>query len=280
MKNGLLLIVFTAKFFLSTLGQNIPNGNFESWEIKNSTLQPTSWATTNLPGFEAISRVTPGYNGTIFAARISEENLNGTPVSGEMKLKFACNQRPISVTGAYRVLPQAGDSVYLIISVTLSNKITPIGYFTVFNLSYIASSEFTPFSYDFYYARPDAPDTARFTIGMYSKHSVINSAIEIDELKFSNAVDGTIEKKKEITIGNIYPLPANNYISIPINLIKPTELKIEIFDLSGNKLQSFFKNVSGSCNLEINVNNIASGAYIISLENSDFRNTRKFIISR
>ena len=108
-------------------GQNIPNGDFESWFMRDGTLQPDSWTTDNNPLWVTVNQYSPGYNSSNYAAMLSVVNYLGGNYKGLMSQKFAYNQRPAGVIGAYKLLPQSGDFVNLVISIALTKNMLPVG---------------------------------------------------------------------------------------------------------------------------------------------------------
>ena len=280
MKKYILTLAIIAGVYIYSYGQNIPNGNFASWAMLHGTLQPVGWLSNNHTLWVTITQYSPGYDNSNYAAQLSVVNYYGYYYIGFITQKFAYNQSPVSLTGAYEILPQTGDSVYIEVIAILFNNKSPVATSNFVQGSKVSTS-FIPFTVNFDYISQNTPDTAYVYVTMVSKKTMSNSAVVIDNLAFSNeGATGIANMNEVIGIGNIYPLPAKNYILIPVNIVKPVNLNIIIYDLAGNEIKDYFKNLYGSSNVEIDVNDIASGAYLISLENGYFRTVRKLIITR
>ncbi|GIV27087.1 MAG: hypothetical protein KatS3mg027_0901 [Bacteroidia bacterium] len=78
----------------------------------------------------------------------------------------------------------------------------------------------------------------------------------------------------------LYPVPAKNYLNILLNQKnqKIQEVVIDIMDLSGkNLIHKKWTNVQPFDNQSINVEDLPSGVYIISISGENFKTTQKFI---
>ncbi len=73
--------------------------------------------------------------------------------------------------------------------------------------------------------------------------------------------------ENNIVIGNLYPIPATNYLNIPINFDANAHVSIVISSITGNIVlkQTFAKSLITSKKLTVNVENLKTGKYIISI---------------
>jgi len=78
----------------------------------------------------------------------------------------------------------------------------------------------------------------------------------------------------ENSVFTMYPNPVKNNITIAINTANPVEFTTaEIYDLTGRRVQLTAVN-----NLNINVDDLSTGTYILKLTDSNNKNyTQKFI---
>ena len=94
-------------------------------------------------------------------------------------------------------------------------------------------------------------------------------------------VDPFVGICKEFTNSNIqvYPNPANDFLSIIISEPYSDEIKIEISDIAGKIVYTSTIDAKSENNLEqINLSSIKPGAYLIRLSNKDNTITRKIDI--
>jgi hypothetical protein len=122
----------------------------------------------------------------------------------------------------------------------------------------------------------------------YVDQLALNNTITYYKLKFYKQ-DGSFEyssilkiRKGEsaTAIGNIYPLPAKDFISIELlNAVKDNNASIQIFDVQGKLLFSKYIALQDGFNIvnNINVSKILPGIYTIKVSNHDFNFVKKLI---
>ncbi len=94
-----------------------------------------------------------------------------------------------------------------------------------------------------------------------------------------------INPEGQFKLGTNFPNPFTDETTIPITLLKPSDIKIELFDLEGRKLHEIQKSglVHGLHKVPVNVEslNLASGKYIYSVEirneNGTFRQAKTML---
>lgn len=88
-----------------------------------------------------------------------------------------------------------------------------------------------------------------------------------------------IEPESQFKLGNNYPNPFVNETTIPVTLLRPSDVKLEILDLQGRKIAELKKNNldHGVQQLPINLGslNLANGKYIYSVEIQNERGSFK-----
>lgn len=90
---------------------------------------------------------------------------------------------------------------------------------------------------------------------------------------------GITDYKKKFELSEIFPNPANNVISFNLELINPTVLSIEIYDIVGRNLLSIPNKVfqEGRTLTSISVADLVMGKYFIKITATDFTLTKSFI---
>ena len=78
---------------------------------------------------------------------------------------------------------------------------------------------------------------------------------------------------------SIYPVPANESITVAVELNNSSDVDISISDLQGKTLKTVKKNVSsGLSETNINVSGFASGMYLVNVLSSEFNVVKKIIV--
>lgn len=78
---------------------------------------------------------------------------------------------------------------------------------------------------------------------------------------------------------NIYPNPAQNQVSVSLNLIERENVSIKILDLSGKTINTYNLGKVNQMKIEtLNISSLPKGFYFIAVEGSNFRNTQKLIV--
>jgi predicted secreted hydrolase len=77
-----------------------------------------------------------------------------------------------------------------------------------------------------------------------------------------------------------YPNPFNPSTKIEFNLPKTTNVKIEIYNTTGQKIETLLneKMATGIHQLEFNAQNLSSGVYFYRIETGEFRDVKKMIL--
>lgn len=98
-------------------------------------------------------------------------------------------------------------------------------------------------------------------------------------------IDENINPEGQFKLGTNFPNPFINETTIPVTLLRPSDVKIEILDLAGRKIYEVQKTnmQHGIQNIQINTGslNLASGRYIYSVEihneNGTFKQSRTMV---
>ncbi len=80
---------------------------------------------------------------------------------------------------------------------------------------------------------------------------------------------------------SVYPNPMNEYTTVDINLVKSTDVRIDIVDLAGKTAMSkTYENRSGFFRTNVDTSNLPAGSYIIKINTDDFYTTKKISVVR
>jgi len=80
-------------------------------------------------------------------------------------------------------------------------------------------------------------------------------------------------------VGNVYPNPANNgSVAIPVTLKQAAEVIVSVTDVNGRVVYNTTQNISGTENVQVNINNFATGIYNINLNIDGVSVTKKLMV--
>jgi hypothetical protein len=284
MKKHLFIII--AGVFLSVIGSaqgQIPNASFNNWITNESGgLVPEGWQAYANSSMHANVLKTAGVGGG-WAAQLKAVEIPGSAgvVAPELNSTyFSVNDRYRSMDFYLKGTPQGSDTLYIMVGMLNASQEligAGVGFFDY------AVYDFTLFSMDIFYDSPEVPETCFiiFTLGNSSFEATEGSTYTIDNLLFQPS-PGYAEYSKVFTeIGDVFPTPAYEYVSLPFTLSEPDDLNTTVFDLNGRIVYSQNSqhfNI-GQNQIKIDVNNFSSGTYILAIIPTDGKVvTRKFIV--
>lgn len=209
------LLSFTFLLIMVAFAQQIPNGNFESWAYNPSTFsyEPVGWKTANFGqyGDTAVRRYKPAHGGNYACGFQTTFVLNTYALPGVLGTTFAINDKPKQMVGYIKGNLALDDTAIILIE--FSKDTNAIGD----GLYYITQSQNNYIKFvipiDFYgIGNPDSCTIRVFSGGTSLDDTLTNFAI--DDLTFEypvgvNSILSNATKKL-----NLYPNPANNFISI------------------------------------------------------------------
>lgn len=90
---------------------------------------------------------------------------------------------------------------------------------------------------------------------------------------------GIIELPKQFKLYQNYPNPFNPTTKIKYDILKPGNIKLSVYDVSGKEVKILFNTFVqlGDYEIEFNAFDLTSGVYFYSLEMNEFKETRKMI---
>jgi len=101
----------------------------------------------------------------------------------------------------------------------------------------------------------------------YNANNTINSTALQNAITAALSATGINEQNNLFTSLNASPNPANTVSLLKFTILNPADVKIELFNLSGKKLQDVFSErvTPGERTVEINTSKMAAGVYLVKL---------------
>jgi S-formylglutathione hydrolase FrmB len=147
-------------------------------------------------------------------------------------------------------------------------------YFHSFNLSFADTLDALGLNYTFhsYTGTHGSQISNRYPIAISFLDSVMNPLSIIN--------NKNEDYKRSFVLHQNYPNPFNPKTTIKFILPKLENVKIEILNMLGQKIETLLERQfsSGSHEIEFNANNLPSGVYIYRIETISFSDTKKMIL--
>jgi hypothetical protein len=87
------------------------------------------------------------------------------------------------------------------------------------------------------------------------------------------------EAVNPMTTARVYPNPATDMLNIEVNASQASEMSINVYNIMGQNVMSKNVNITTGMNLRpINVSELNSGIYFVTVKANGFENTMKFIV--
>ncbi|MBX7205354.1 MAG: T9SS type A sorting domain-containing protein [Bacteroidia bacterium] len=274
----------TALFFLSGLlcidviAQNIPNGTFENWTIKNSGLQPDNW-TVYTPGIVRINMPDGGYG-------LQMQTLAGS-VPSSIGCGFAYTQRPLNFRflGGYKKgksTDMAMFTVFLFKSTAGTRDTVAYNQFTWDEQTASGNTiQLNDMVFTILYSSGAIPDSCELRI----THAVSSNATSIDDgtiLVLDNIVfrDWATSAREVISTSpfiSVFPNPANTNTTISIKLSQPDTVEMHLTDLNGRQVNEvvYYNLPQGESKIPLNTCHLPNGLYLLFTGSSTFCEVKK-----
>jgi hypothetical protein len=96
------------------------------------------------------------------------------------------------------------------------------------------------------------------------------------------SVDSPEELPEKVTLGKNYPNPFNPTTTIQYSLPEPTEVKLTVYNMLGQKVAELVnaQKQAGEHSVNFEADNLSSGVYIYKLETESFSQSRKMLLSK
>jgi hypothetical protein len=275
-----ILVINSFVFFLISLTAQIPNSGFEEWVVDGNNNNPVDWSTTNHDPIVCVTPYTPAYAGN-YSMRVSTYDADIMIIPGVASVEFPHVQRPSELSACIKTTVMPGDIVYLIIAFYQGDSIVALPTDCTFSID-TTISEFTCLTFPITYQSSLYPDSASIIIIAGSESAQLGTEIIVDELSFNDAtsIDQTIAISKPVAEN--FPNPAKNFTYIPVNLNRPSDLEILIWDVKGTmvQFQSIQKLQDGEHELLVNTSQLTNGIYLYSVRGEDIFLHSKMVICK
>ena len=268
----------------------ILNGSFEEW-LDFAPVDPSWWTTYDDPysGGDAVTISTDAYHGSK-AARLevldtgygpfepylySFEDGGGHPVS----------ERYLFVTGYYKFFPQIGfENLVILVEMLVDYTVVGAGMLTV-----DSSSTYKNFNVPIIYSGPETPNnvTVAFTIGPLT----IGSWALVDSISIGPVATSVESEAAAIPesffLSQNYPNPFNPVTNIRFSILEPSDLKIEIYNIRGQRVRILVDDhlqagdhVVQWDSRDANGRSAAAGIYFYRLKAGNQSSTKKMLLLR
>lgn len=189
-----------------------------------------------------------------------------------------------NTVSAYTTVSEAADSMTVMIvnrdmssarkvTVNLNGFSVNNGNYSTLQLSALPSSE------TFVSHTNNALKLNSVTVNSNS-FSITVPSLSTTAVILKSTLTGIAEHKNQTDELKIYPNPATDILNVSIssNVAKPTE--IDVFDLSGRKIQVSEINYDGYSPITTNVSTLSNGFYLLSVKNKHFTSTKRFFVEK
>lgn len=287
-----------AILFTGILAAQIPNAGFETWTTTGGYDVPTGWdqlnSMTSSMSTYTCTKGTPGTVGSSYIKLVSKTVtgmgvMPGVAVSGVIdmatikpKSGFPSTVRPVSLTGSWQYMAYGSDQGHIAVLLskwnTAMNMRDTISY-TDYALPGMAMSWAT-FTIPLTYRTGAVPDSAIIVLSASGTTPVNSSYLYADNLAFTGTVPTGISSV--VNGGNsfsIFPNPATNVATINYTSKSGQNIKVSINDISGKLIQTIQPSVvSGKNQIQVDLNGLSKGLYIIRLDSEMGTETQKMVV--
>ena len=113
-------------------------------------------------------------------------------------------------------------------------------------------------------------------------HYAMNSVVYDYDSPVSSIQSMDLTIPKEMKLEQNFPNPFNPSTRISFTLPKPGEVKIEIYNTLGQRVEILVNQymLAGNHEVEFNAQNLSSGIYFYSIEAGEFHDVKKMILIR
>jgi len=296
MKLNFLIFMFLIALAIRTPGQ-IPNSGFENWAIEGNCIQPSGWACINdwmglTENCYSVSRSDDHYPASVGNYSIKIENtISIWPDWGAAGLvwtgdstgfgtdqpAFPVTGHPTSLCGYYKFIPQLGDTMFIYFALYKNGiEVTGGGF-----MENATISEWTSFNIPVSNTDYADVDSARIMMSSFNADNFGilygNSVLYVDNLSFDNLISGIDEAQMQNILFTFNPNPASDYVMFNFGKTNTENITIEIYNSTGTLVRRIFLNQSQE---KLDVTDLCSGIYIVSVKSNNFTGKQKLVIQR
>lgn len=118
-------------------------------------------------------------------------------------------------------------------------------------------------------------------IGSYYTDAEAFDTTKVDTSSISNKIiQSTLDPKNDFQFG-VYPNPSNGVFNVKYEVLKPSDVSVTIYDLTGKLVQSIVNQSNqhtGNYIIPVSLGNISNGIYICKIVTSEKEEAIKFVI--
>lgn len=262
----------------------IPNAGLESWEDHVDYIEPSGWMTLNqimvmLEEEPSVEQISPGHSGS-HAARITSVDvpglglypglmITGDPETG--KDGFAYAQRPVSLTGMWKVDVPAGDVASVNVLLSRWDPLIQDREIIAFGILEVQGtvSQWTEFTVALDYLEAGLPDSATIAVFSGQFEGVAGSSIWIDDLAFTSST--SINEAEEARI-KVYPIPTRD------DLVVETEGMLRHLALHAMDGRVVWERTAATQRVVADMSGLPTGAYLLVAHLADGRTIRRQVV--
>jgi hypothetical protein len=259
------IILLSLSLFAGLLvsGQNVPNGDFETWTTNASGgVTPEHWtAVHNTSDQQDVFKAGPGYESE-FAAELKVVNIGGSVEASLLNYdNIEVNKRFLYLTGYFKGSPVGNDSLFIYLYMWKDGN-------TIGEGSVILSEEqssFTKFTIPIHYTSEEIPTSAQIEIMSGNKFPDAHegTTYTIDNLNLTDVAGISDPQASLLFSGVAYPSPASQQINIPFELRQPESVSVSVFNMQGQMVYAMKdkKFIQGTSEVNISVSEFTPGVY-------------------
>jgi hypothetical protein len=292
----IFLSFFAVGSFAAISNAQLPNPGFETWMNMGSYENPDGWATLNdyttSASIYTATKGTPGSPGASYLKLTSQtvgpSVVNGIAVSGvidpvtqQAVSGFAFSQQPASFNGKWQHMIYGSSQGSINVSLTRwdagtnSRVIVAMANKTLTGMA----MSWTNFSIPFVYSDGQAPDSCIIVMKASGSNPTQNDYLWVDNLSFVGNVAGINEIISPFAEMSIYPNPADDHVVLNLNSLVEDKLNLDVYTLAGAlMLSQKIEVISGQNSIPIDLSELRSGNYLISVGNEEAKSVLSITI--
>ena len=312
MKRRLLIVTVSFLLVINVFGQQVPNGNMETWDSTDVFIRPANWLTNG--NYVTVFCTPP----VITALQTNDKNSGNLAVElramyciddlfrdqvfigftaigdvisfPNLPYGIAYNQRPAEMNFYYKFHRVGSDVGFATITlITIDNTGQLVHYIGGGSVDIVnENSTYSLMSIPIIYDRPDTPDVMQITFGTSKtlmlqnqlNHTLptpdanIGTSLWIDDISVSGGTLG-VNEYQEINSCKIFPNPAKE--DIIIEMMQKNQLNgmtCEIINIEGQKIKTIELKTQKTT---IDIKDLSSGLYILKIKSDNVITIRKLI---
>lgn len=133
--------------------------------------------------------------------------------------------------------------------------------------------------YSFVSVPVTVPASGFYNLGFNISSSGSAPTFKIDDIELTTLKVGVNNPKLEATV-NVYPNPANTNVVVSIRNTKEANYEVVITDLLGRTIKTVNTNNVSSTDLNIDLSDVANGAYLVKVQSGNAVKSSKLIINK